>query len=60
MIIILISLWKITKKEKLKDLFCRFLQSGKQMESGPETMNKKLNTWNIYSNHMGVRKEKKR
>jgi hypothetical protein len=62
MIIILITLFGRQPK-KLKDLSCRFPQTGKEMESGPETMNKKLNdllnTWNIYSNHMGVRKKKK-
>jgi hypothetical protein len=36
------SVWKATKK-KLKDLLCIFPQSGKQMESGPETVNKKRN-----------------
>jgi len=55
------SLWKATKK--LTDLLCRLPQSGKQVESGPETMNNKLNnflnTWNIYSNHRQVRKKKK-
>jgi hypothetical protein len=50
-------------KQKLKGPFYRFPQSGKQMESGSEIVNKKLNdllnTWNVYSNHMGVRKKKK-
>jgi hypothetical protein len=36
--------------------------SGKQMEDGPGTMNKKrndlLNTCNIYSSYTGIRKKK--
>jgi len=54
------SLWKATKE--IKRPVMQIPPVRKQMDSGPETMNKKLNdmlnTWNIYSNHMGVRKKK--
>jgi 16S rRNA C1402 N4-methylase RsmH len=60
MIIILITPFGRQPKG-LKDLSCRFPQSGYQMESGSETMNKKLNdllnTWNIFQPH-GSQKEK--